>query len=334
MPTISVIVPVYNVEEYLPACVDSVRVQTFEDFELILVDDGSPDNCGAMCDEYAVQDSRIRVIHQENQGLSGARNTGMDTARGEYITFIDSDDLVTRDYLQLLLTAIVDNRADISCIRMREIDEQSLLSDVSSFSSGSHSIHVLSGQDAVLSVYQGTGEVGISAWGKLARKALLDPHPFPLGMLHEDQAVIPIVLYEADRVSAIDAVCYYYRNRSSSIMHTSFKVNRFDNMKGLDTCIRFFTEQGNDVLAAAAKEAKKKVNALLVILAESSGAHDEIPIQYRMSRLKALYLCRKYTSEDTYTWYLSQLFPSGWVIHEYLRKIKQTVCRLLGRKSA
>ena len=94
MPGISVIVPVYKVEKYLHECVDSILAQTFRDFELILVDDGSPDNCGAICDEYAAKDSRIRVIHQENQGLSGARNSGIDVARGEYITFVDADDSI------------------------------------------------------------------------------------------------------------------------------------------------------------------------------------------------------------------------------------------------
>lgn len=99
MPTISIIVPVYKVEEYLPACIRSILRQTYRDFELILVDDGSPDRCGEICDEFAKQDERIRVIHQENGGVSRARNTGMDHAIGEWITFVDSDDLITPRYL-------------------------------------------------------------------------------------------------------------------------------------------------------------------------------------------------------------------------------------------
>ena len=101
MPLISVIVPVYKVETYLPTCVDSILSQTFSDFELILVDDGSPDACGAMCDGYAREDSRIRVIHQKNGGLSAARNTGLDIAKGEYVTFVDSDDVIAPDCLQV-----------------------------------------------------------------------------------------------------------------------------------------------------------------------------------------------------------------------------------------
>ena len=100
MPEISVIVPVYKVEEYIDECIESIITQVFNDFELILVDDGSPDHCGDICEKYAAQDRRIKVIHQENKGLSGARNAGLEIASGNYITFIDSDDVVESDYLQ------------------------------------------------------------------------------------------------------------------------------------------------------------------------------------------------------------------------------------------
>ena len=110
MPLISVIVPVYKVEEYLNRCVDSILSQTFTDFELILIDDGSPDNCGKICDEYAQKDNRVCVIHKKNGGLSSARNTGIDWAfknsNSQYITFVDSDDLITKDYLEKLNDAI------------------------------------------------------------------------------------------------------------------------------------------------------------------------------------------------------------------------------------
>ncbi len=114
MPEISIILPIYKVEKYLPACVDSILEQTFTDFELIMVDDGSPDRCEAICEDYAKKDERIRVIWQENQGLSGARNTGLDAAVGKYITFVDSDDVVNIYYLEELLQALIGNKADVS----------------------------------------------------------------------------------------------------------------------------------------------------------------------------------------------------------------------------
>ena len=113
-PTISVIVPVYNVERYLARCIDSILAQTFMDFELILIDDGSPDNSGRICDEYAAKDARIRVFHQENGGVSSARNHGIDAALGEYVCFVDSDDLILPTYLETLFETITENDADIA----------------------------------------------------------------------------------------------------------------------------------------------------------------------------------------------------------------------------
>ena len=111
---ISVIVPVYEVEAWLPDCVDSILGQTLTEFELILIDDGSPDRCGDICDNYAAQDPRVRVIHQQNAGLSAARNAGIRAASGRYLAFIDSDDLVPADYLELLLGAVQETGADIA----------------------------------------------------------------------------------------------------------------------------------------------------------------------------------------------------------------------------
>ena len=113
-PLISVIVPVYKVEKYLPRCIESVLKQTYKNFELILVDDGSPDNSGKICDEYALRDNRIKVIHKENGGVSSARNTGIDAANGEYINFIDSDDWVPENSLEILLNTIIENDAELS----------------------------------------------------------------------------------------------------------------------------------------------------------------------------------------------------------------------------
>ena len=330
-PTISVIIPVYKVEQYLGACVDSILAQTFGDFELILVDDGSPDQCGKLCDEYARKDPRVRVIHQENQGLSGARNAGMNSARGEYITFVDSDDMITMDCLKVLFDAITQYDADISCIRLHEIEEQDFPDHSEKEASGSRRAKLFTGQEAVMCIYDGTGEVGITACGKLFARKRIEPHPFPIGRLHEDQFVIPIVLYEAERVVDVNADCYCYRKRSNSIMHTSFNTRRFDNLAGLETCIQYFSDRNNARLTDAAIRTKRKVNAILVVLAESVGAKKDIPEKYQMSRFKALYLCHTYLSNDTYSWYLSQLYPRGWIMHDFLARIKKRILSITGR---
>ena len=114
MPKISVIVPIFNGEKYLCRCIDSILYQTFDDFELILINDGSSDNCAAICNEYMEKDTRIKVIHQENRGVSAARNAGLDIANGDYISFVDSDDYVYPQYLEYLYRAIIESDADIS----------------------------------------------------------------------------------------------------------------------------------------------------------------------------------------------------------------------------
>lgn len=123
VPIISVIVPVYNVEKYLPRCIDSILAQTFTDFELILVDDGSPDNCGAICDEYAAKDSRVRVIHKANGGVSSARNAGLDAASGEYVTFVDSDDYLPHDFISSGITTCTQKKLDICLFGFDRVDK-------------------------------------------------------------------------------------------------------------------------------------------------------------------------------------------------------------------
>ena len=122
-PKISIIVPVYKVEPYIHKCIDSILNQTFKEFELILVDDGSPDNCGNICDEYAKKDNRVRVIHKENGGISSARNIGLDVSNGEYIGFVDSDDYIKLDMYERLYNSCKVNNADISIIGTIEVDE-------------------------------------------------------------------------------------------------------------------------------------------------------------------------------------------------------------------
>lgn len=330
MPVISVIVPVYKVEAYLPACVESILTQTFTDFELILVDDGSPDDCGAMCDQYALQDARVRVIHQQNGGLSAARNTGMDAAAGEYITFVDSDDVIAPEYLEALYTGLVENDADISCCQFQEF-EDTLPPKIGGAALLDGYPHTMTGHEAVLCIYNGIPGISINACAKLYRKALLSGRCFPVGKIHEDQALVPVVLSEAGTVVSVGRRNYYYRIRPGSIMHTAFSAKRFDNVEAIDSCIRYFRERGYSVLASAAERTRKKVNAICVIQALSSGSRNMIPKQYDLPKFQALYYCYKY-SPGSYSWWLAKLYPNGVIIREYLMKIKKELRRLIHRR--
>lgn len=216
-PAISIIVPIYGVEAYLPACVDSILNQSFTDFECILVDDGSPDGCPALCEEYARRDARVRVVHRENGGLSAARNSGLDIARGKYISFVDSDDLLHPQFLEILYRAAAETGAKITvCDFLRFQDGTS--PDVSI---PGHKHTLLDQREALWALVNFRDMVCCSrmtvAWNKLYRRELFDGLRYPEGKLHEDEFLIHRLLLRAERVCLCEDVLYLYRTREDSI---------------------------------------------------------------------------------------------------------------------
>ena len=320
MPAISVIVPVYKVEEYVKPCINSILAQSFTDFELILVDDGSPDQCGVICDSFAEKDSRIIVIHKENGGLSDARNKGIDIAKGEYLTFIDSDDLIHRDYLKTLYTLITDNNADISACRFENFfDDQSIYKD-KGFTSGSD-LFICDGKTACLSYYNMTGSIDIMAWGKLYRSSLFSDLRFPYGRINEDEGTVPLALYKAHKYVGTDRKLYFYRFRSDSIMNRPFTSKRFDGVACTQICIDYFTDNKEDHLVKKASDYRDIINSKLIIEAISKNAKKQIPKQYQSGELKALKILRTHLPYDKYSWYLAKIHPKWVLPHAYLRKI-------------
>ena len=230
MPTISVIVPVYKVEPYIRQCVESVLGQTYSNFELILVDDGSPDSCGSICDEYAEKDSRVRVVHQKNAGLSAARNAGLDIAKGEYVTFIDSDDFVREEYLDSLYNAAKNSECKISiCDYTISTDEINSLSTIPAYT-------VADG----LSFFREDHVLGVIACAKLYKAYLFDGIRFPVGKLHEDEAVTYKLLYRAGNIAVIPAKLYYYRQNENGIMRSKYSVKRLDGIAAIEEQCEFF----------------------------------------------------------------------------------------------
>lgn len=213
MPAISIIVPVYKVEEYLPKCIDSILAQTFADFELILVDDGSPDNCGKICDEYADKDNRIVVIHKENGGVSSARNAGLDIAKGKYIGFIDSDDYIDPDMYETLYNNLVNNNADISICGIFVCYKNVIKNYYSNPISG-----VFSGIDAFKLALSGKG-CAFAPYNKLYKKEILDTIRFPALKIGEDLFIIGDIMLKAKKVIiCTDLPKYYYVQRQDSAM--------------------------------------------------------------------------------------------------------------------
>ena len=218
--TISIVVPVYKVEKYLSQCIDSIRNQTYTNIQIILVDDGSPDKCGEVCDEYANADKRILVIHKQNGGLSDARNAGIEKASGEYIFFVDSDDFISKDCIEVLLDYSKKYDADI--VQGLHTSKMELLG-----SKKNDEEYVIHGGDAAFHDLMRKKEIMDMAWGKLYRLALFKNIYYPVGRINEDSLTTFKFCLRARVVVCAHKYIYYYRINEQSIMHTAMSANHF-----------------------------------------------------------------------------------------------------------
>lgn len=238
MPLISIVVPVYKVESYLSRCVNSILAQTFSDFELVLVDDGSPDNCGKICDEYAEKDGRIQVIHQENGGLSAARNAGIDwvfaNSDSEYLTFIDSDDWVHPRYLELLYRALTEYYVEISQCMVKRTNKK-------------REDHIVS--DSIICV---TPEEQYSEWyspfacGKLYKRELFNTLRYPEGLLFEDIAIWYKLLFSIKKIAIVKSELYYYFQNDEGITGSTWTPAKLSQVKSWDEQIEFARKYGSE----------------------------------------------------------------------------------------
>ena len=218
-PLISVIVPVYKVEEYLHACVDSILGQTYTNLEIILVDDGSPDDCPAICDEYARIDSRVKVIHKENGGLSDARNAGMAVMNGEYLMFVDSDDCLTADAVEVLLTHAQQSGAllVIGC-HQRFSDDTEQIQQPKTMD-----VRRLSKRQAMEDMLKN----GCASWARLYHYSVHKDIVFPKEEINEDEAIVLKIIDRCDVAILTNQIVYQYRCRPESITTSSFSPKKF-----------------------------------------------------------------------------------------------------------
>lgn len=243
---ISIIVPVYKVEKYLNRCVDSILNQTYRNLEIILVDDGSPDRCGEICDEYSRLDDRVKVIHKENGGLSDARNAGIHIAQGEFFSFVDSDDWVHQEYIERMHELLKISKADISvCNFLRTSKEEEkteiIKTELHEFSNLEGLKH-LSGRFYVQLVV---------AWGKLYHRELFKEIRFPFGKIHEDEFTTYKLIYEAKKIVLTTEQLLYYWQRKDSIMGRGFDIkSKLDLIEAFEGKIEFFKNIGEVDLVA------------------------------------------------------------------------------------
>lgn len=240
-PKISIIVPVYGVEKYVNRCIQSIVNQTYKNIEIILVDDGSPDNCPLICDEWAKEDLRIKVIHKKNGGLSDARNVGLQIASGELIGFVDSDDWISEDMYQLLYEDMVNNDSDISACGVKIIWEDNkfeLLTPEGSY--------LFNQQEAMEAIIKET-KLKQPVVYKLYKSDLIKDIMFPVGKYHEDVFWSYKAIGKAHKVSIFDTPCYFYFQRKNSIMGSTYSLKRLDSLEAKLERLKFIENNFPDL---------------------------------------------------------------------------------------
>lgn len=243
-PLISIIVPIYKVEAYLERCVESLRAQTYVNLEIILVDDGSPDKCPDICDAYAGKDERIRVIHQKNAGLSGARNAGIDLAEGEYLAFVDSDDYVAPDFIRSLYEILKETGCAIGQCRFAYVQGEPLKSEPGS------SFRIYRGESLMEQLYGPEEEATffVVAWNKLYRRELFEQIRYPLGRIHEDEATTYRLFHEGKKLAFLDRALYGYNTENAGSITSGFSEKRLQWLDAHEERAAFLETNGYERL--------------------------------------------------------------------------------------
>lgn len=249
---VSVIMPIYNVEAFLKCAIDSVLHQDYENLEIILVDDGSTDNSGNICDEYAKKDNRIQVIHKNNGGLSSARNAGLDVFKGKYVYFIDSDDFIAPNAISSALTAMKEDHSDLVIFNYYYVDESNnvmkreLDNNIKPIWSIDDFWNYISDvSNTELSI------ASVVAWNKLYKREIFESLRYLEGRINEDSFIITDIIRQVSKISYINEPLYYYRTRSGSIMSSRGTKGITDSTLSLIKRCKYFNEFKYDELLAS-----------------------------------------------------------------------------------
>lgn len=328
MSTISVLVPVYNTAAYLPRCLESILCQTYTDFEIVLVDDGSTDGSGKICDEYAVKDSRIKVIHQPNGGRSAARNTCLEYvfhhSNSEYLAFVDSDDWIAPRNLELLLEACTKFHVDISMGRWESREEKKEEPSLKCVD-----ILLQSTKDAY--TRKGT-DVGDYLWGNLYRKSIFKDIQFPLGKNFEDIYMVPRILFQVQKIAVVDAVLYYYFQNPNGIVNSPWSIEKIEAFNARESEIEFFDNLGYPELCRI--HVKGYIDYLLMHLEElkKDPEKNKISIQILEEKRKAHfnhYFRYLNLNDESDGWLATKAFPKRMWFYWHLKAIQKKMERFL-----
>ena len=258
-----IIIPVYKVEKYLEKCIQSVINQTYENLQIILVDDGSPDNCGKICDEYAKKDHRIEVIHKSNGGLSDARNKGLEIAKGEYIGFVDSDDYIEADMYEVLYNLLKQYNADVSICNFYTVSQGKI-----SIKNADNGINEYNRIEILKEILLDKN-IQSYAWNKLYKKELFDEIKYPIGKKYEDIGTTFYLLEKCNKVVVTGKSEYYYINRQDSIVNNVTETTITDYIElimqrydYIEENIKELSSYNKDYLKRILKTAEKDIKSL------------------------------------------------------------------------
>lgn len=317
---ISVIVPVYKVEPYLRRCVDSVLAQSYRNLEIILVDDGSPDACGEICNEYAKRDSRITVIHKANGGLSDARNAGLDIMAGKYVAFVDSDDWIEPQMYETLLTQLKQFDADMAFGGVADELEQNGSVSTTKISNYGDIPFAENNVEAMRRYFHGSW----AAWDKLYKAELFENIRYPVGEINEDEAIVLRLLAKCTRVCYTSEVFYHYMKRpgSGSITASDFSPQKLAWQKHCAANLKFVQENYPELEADAAARYR---GSLLWSLTEIALSNDDYTKEVRALK-KALHQQKRLFSTAPFPYPQEKI--RMWLLLHLPFKTYQTIMRL------
>ena len=321
MPRISIIIPVYNVENYLQRCLDSVLSQTVQDFELILVDDGSSDRSGLICDEYAEKDGRIRVFHQVNKGQAAARNFALDwtfsNSNSEYLAFVDSDDWIHVQFLEFLLAGIARYNVGICQCGFKRTNGTANESVVA------QDYRCVSPDEEYINYYSPFFVV------KLYKRDVWKSFRFPEGQIYEDLAIWYKVLFSQERIAVTDAVLYYYFNNPNSTVRREWKPARIARINAWDDQVEFFSQRGEALLSTAIQHYTTMAKEEYYLIEHSTALSGREKKEYRAlikGKIRSLMIRnrKQMKKSSDYKWCLA-------VTHPYLSACVWKVKTLTGK---
>lgn len=268
---ITCIIPVYNVQQYLKKCLDSVLNQSFTDYEIILIDDGSTDESGKLCDDYAKKHFQIKVIHQKNGGLSVARNRGIVEAKGKYVIFIDSDDYIDKDMFATLYSMNINLGSDIAACDKAIVYENSMKIE---YGSENGKISVFNPEEAFVKAVDFYGKFGMEIWNKLYKRELFNVVRFPAGKLFEDQATQYKLFFAANKISYIQKSLYYYLRRNNSITTQSYSDKEKQRLEMVNLMVDYIKENHKAIVSQVIKYKLLSCNLTIANKMIKAGIYD------------------------------------------------------------